>query len=79
MILLFSYIFATQLRNKATNNKTTEMKYCTFKQTGNSFIYGDGYLFNPVNGDNAYIGEETFKNAFINGPLRKHLVIRDIE
>lgn len=55
------------------------MKYCTFKETKSSFIYEDGNLFNPVNGDNAYIGEETFKNAFINGPLRKHLVIRDIE
>lgn len=55
------------------------MKYCTFKETKNSFIYEDGYFFNPVNGATAYIGEETFKNAFINGPLRKHLVIRNIE
>lgn len=45
------------------------MKYCTFKDYGNSFIYEDGNLFNPVNGDNAYIGEETFKNAFINEPI----------
>lgn len=55
------------------------MKYCTFKETKSSFIYEDGNLFNPVNGDNAYIGEETFKKAFINGPLRKYIVIRDIE
>lgn len=52
------------------------MKYCTFKQTGNSFIYEDGYLFNPVNGDNAYIGEEVFKMTFLNA-WRKHIVIKE--
>lgn len=55
------------------------MKYCTFKETGNSFIYEDDYLFNPVNGGNAYIGEEAFNDTCINGLLREYLVIRDID
>lgn len=55
------------------------MKYCTFKETKNSFIYEDGYFFNPVNGATAYIGEDTFKETCINGVLSKHLVIRDIK
>lgn len=53
------------------------MKYCTPKDYGKSFIYEDGYLFNPVNGNNDYIGEEAFKKYI--RLLRKYLVIRDIE
>lgn len=53
------------------------MKYCTFKDNKASIVYDDGYLFNPISGACAYIGEEVFKMTFVNGPWRKHLVIRD--
>lgn len=52
------------------------MKYCTFKDYGNSFIYEYGYLFNPVSGAYAYIGEEVFKMTFLNA-WRKHIVIKE--
>lgn len=27
------------------------MKYCTWKENGKSFIFEDGYIINPYNGD----------------------------
>lgn len=32
------------------------MKYCTWKENGKSFIFEDGYIINPYNGDMQYMG-----------------------
>lgn len=52
------------------------MKYCTFKDNKASIVYDDGYLFNPISGACAYIGEEVFKITFLNA-WKKHLVIKE--
>mgnify|MGYP005959164129 FL=1 len=52
------------------------MKYCTFKYNKASIVYDDGYLFNPISGACAYIGEEVFKITFLNA-WRKNLVIKE--
>lgn len=40
------------------------MKYCTWKENGMSFIFEDGYIINPYNGDSSYMGEDIFKAAY---------------
>ena len=39
------------------------MKYCTWKENGKSFIFEDGYIINPYNGDMQYMGEYIFNHG----------------
>lgn len=39
------------------------MKYCTWKENGKSFIFEDGYIINPYNGDIQYMGNNIFNHG----------------
>lgn len=52
------------------------MKYCTFKENGKSFIYEDGYIYSPYNGEYIYMGDKLFNVTFPEF-MRSQIVIRD--
>ena len=52
------------------------MKYCTWKENGMSFIFEDGYIINPNNGDSSYMGEDVF-NAVYKEPIKNQIIIQE--
>lgn len=52
------------------------MKYCTWKENGMSFIFEDGYIINPNNGDRSYMGEDVF-NAVYKEPIKNQIIIQE--
>lgn len=54
----------------------TTMKYCTWKENGKSFIFEDGYIIDPYNGDSWYMGEDIFK-AVYKEPIKSQIIIQE--
>lgn len=52
------------------------MKYCTWKENGKSFIFEDGYIIDPYNGDSWYMGEDIFKAAY-KEPIKSQIIIQE--
>lgn len=41
-----------------------------------SFIFEDGYIINPYNGESSYMGEDVFK-AVYKEPIKSQIIIQE--